>query len=181
MASILVLNGSSRARGFTAAMIRSFAQGARQAGNTVQVLDLRDLDIHCCVGCLHGGADPAHPCTQRDDMATVYAAYRACDVVVLATPLFFWSYSGLLKNAFDRLWALAECQPDELHGNGRSGALLVAAGGSHPAQLLAHFDYLMLRMGWRNLGSAVLLHTDDLDPAAVTDVPQARELGASIA
>ena len=120
MARILVLNGSSRARGFTAAMIRSFAQGARQAGNTVQVLDLRTLDIHCCVGCLHGGADPAHPCTQRDDMATVYAAYRACDVVVLATPLFFWSYSGLLKNAFDRLWALAECQPDELHGNGRA-------------------------------------------------------------
>ena len=114
-------------------------------------------------------------------MATVYAAYRACDVVVLATPLFFWSYSGLLKNALDRLWALAECQPDELHGNGRSGALLVAAGGSHPAQLLAHFDYLMLRMGWKNLGSAVLLHTDDLDPAAVTDVPQAHELGASIA
>ncbi len=39
----------------------------------------------------------------------------------------------------------------------------------------------MLRMGWKNLGSAVLLHTDDLDPAAVTDVPQAHELGASIA
>lgn len=180
MARILVLNGSSRPRGFTQRMIDSFCAGARGAGNTVEVLDLRELDIHCCVGCLHGGADPAHPCMQRDDMARVYAAYRACDVVVLATPLFFWSYSGLLKNAFDRLWALAECDPDELHGNGRSGALLVAAGGAHPAQLLAHFDYLMLRMGWRNLGSAVLLHTDDLDASAITDVPQARELGASI-
>ncbi len=180
MSNIMILNGSFRPNAFTKAMIESFRNGAIANKNHVTVIDLRKMNIHSCIGCLSGGKYPEHPCTQSDDMDYVYDIYRQSDVVVFATPLFFWSYSGLLKNAIDRLWALAECEKDELHGNNKSGVLLVAAGGSHPEQLLNHFDYLMERLSWTNLGKAVLLHTDEMDIGKIPEIMDAYNLGVSI-
>ncbi|WP_028909084.1 flavodoxin family protein [Prevotella sp. AGR2160] len=181
MKKILILNGSSRPHAFTEALIDSFRQGAESKGNQVEVVHLREKRIHHCLGCLHGGKDYEHPCTQRDDMDEIYRLYRQSDVIVLATPLFFWSYSGLLKDALDRLWALAEQSVDELHGNNKSGLLLCAAGGSHPQPLIDHFDYLMKRMEWANLGHYVLCHTDDMDKRNIPEIAGARELGEKIA
>ena len=55
-------------------------------------------------------------------MDIIYAEFRKADVTVFATPLFFWSYSGLLKNVIDRLWALAERECSDLIGKGRNGS-----------------------------------------------------------
>ncbi|MBQ9542738.1 MAG: flavodoxin family protein [Ruminococcus sp.] len=178
MADILVLNGSARANAFTAAMIESFCEGAESAGNSVRVIELSRLDIHSCIGCLKGGSDGEHPCVQRDGMDTVYEAMRGADTIVFATPLFFWSYSGLMKNVIDRLWALAEHERGDLIGGGRRGALLVAAGGSHPEPLYEHFDYMMKRLAWKNLGKAAMLHTDDMDMGAIPRSEEAYSLGA---
>ena len=180
MKRIMVLNGSSRPHAFTDSLIQSFKAGAESQGHEVTVMELRNMHIHPCIGCLHGGKNPDTPCTQSDDMDKIYAQYRKSDIIVFATPLFFWSYSGLLKNALDRLWALAECHQDALHGNHKSGALLVAAGGSHPEQLLMHFDYLMTRLEWFNIGKVVLEHTDDLDIHNIAFNTEAFHLGASI-
>ncbi len=180
MSQILVLNGSARPDAFTAAMIEAFSRGARSAGHTVTVIALRKLQIHSCTGCLMGGRDGEHPCTQRDDMDAVYAAFRRADVTVFATPLFFWSYSGLLKKVIDRLWALAEYERSELIGRGRGGALLVAAGGEHPELLYTHFDYMMQRLAWRNLGKAALLHTDSMDMQNIPACEDAYLLGRMI-
>ena len=87
-----------------------------------------------------------HLCVQSDDMDYIYEEFRKSEIVVFATPLFFWSYSGLIKNAIDRMWALAEGEVDELHGNNKSGILLIAAGGCHPELLIEHFNYLMQRL-----------------------------------
>ncbi len=180
MSHILVLNGSARANAFTAAMIGSFQKGAESVGHTVKVIDLSKLNIHSCIGCMNGGKENEHPCVQHDDMDTVYAEFRRADVIVFATPLFFWGDSGLLKNVIDRLWALAEFDRSELIGKGRCGALLVAAGGSHPEPLYEHFDYMMRRLAWKNLGRAAMLHTDDMDIQHIPECDEAYLLGASI-
>ena len=180
MSNILVLNGSARANAFTAAMINSFRKGAESVSHTVTVVDLYKLNIHNCIGCMHGGKDKEHPCVQRDDMDIIYAQFRKSDTIVFATPLFFWSYSGLLKNVIDRLWALAEYDKSELIGKSRSGVLLVAAGGSHPEPLYEHFDYIMKRLAWNNLGKVAMLHTDDMDMSAIHECDEAYSLGISI-
>ena len=113
-------------------------------------------------------------------MDIIYAEFRKADVTVFATPLFFWSYSGLLKNVIDRLWALAERECSDLIGKGRRGALLVAAGGSNPEPLYEHFDYMMRRLAWKDLGKAALLNTDDLDIHNIPECKDAFTLGASI-
>lgn len=80
----------------------------------------------------------------------------------------------------DRLWALAERECSDLIGKGRRGALLVAAGGSNPEPLYEHFDYMMKRLAWKDLGKAALLNTDDLDIHNIPECKDAFTLGASI-
>ncbi|WP_298706778.1 hypothetical protein [uncultured Veillonella sp.] len=67
-----------------------------------------------------------------------------------------------------------------MHGNGKAGILLVATGGSHPETLLDHFDYLMTRLNWTNLGSYVLQHTDYMDMMNIPEIIEAYELGKNL-
>ena len=134
---IVVLNGSPRANGNTKELVKAFVKGAESAGNTVQVFDLQKMNIHGCLGCCMGGKDEASPCVQKDDMALIYPAYREADVVVLASPMYYWGVSGQLKCAFDRLFAVAECVPGYANPI-KECALLMAAEAGH--------------LGWKNRG-----------------------------
>ena len=130
---ILILNGSPRPNGNTAALVERFAAGARAAGGEVTVFDVAQMNIHGCLGCCHGGKDPASPCVQKDDMGKIYPIYRSADAVVLASPMYYWGISGQLKCAFDRLFAVAECTPDYANPV-KDCALLMAAEGDTEAR-----------------------------------------------
>ena len=108
--NVLVLNGSPRTNGNTAALVDAFAEGAGQAGNDVVRFDVALMDIAPCRGCLGGGADAESPCVQKDDMDAVYAAYRAADVVVLASPMYCWSVTAQEKAVLDRLFYAASAR-----------------------------------------------------------------------
>ena len=149
---ILILNGSPRIHGNTAALIDAFTAGAEAAGHTITRFDLAALDIHGCRGCLGGGKDPRHPCVQRDGMDAVYPAYMAADVVVLASPMYYWSISGQLKCAFDRLFAVAELGPD-LANPVKDAVLLMAAEGDTEenfAPVRAYYKALLDCLGWKD-------------------------------
>ena len=152
---ILILNGSPRIHGNTAALIDAFTAGAEAAGHTITRFDLAALDIHGCRGCLGGGKDPRHPCVQRDGMDAVYPAYMAADVVVvLASPMYYWSISGQLKCAFDRLFAVAELGPD-LANPVKDAVLLMAAEGDTEenfAPVRAYYKALLDCLGWKDAG-----------------------------
>lgn len=72
MKKIMILNGSPRKTGNTAALIEAFARGAQEAGNEVTSFFLNGMNIHGCLGCFGGGKDPASPCVQKDDMLKIY-------------------------------------------------------------------------------------------------------------
>ena len=108
---IIILNGSPRKKGNTAALTAEFTKGAKEAGNEVTEFFLGEMNIHGCIGCFGGGKNPESPCVQKDDMDKIYPVYKEADIVVLATPLYYWTISGQLKAAFDRLFAVAECDP----------------------------------------------------------------------
>ena len=61
-------------------------------------------------------------------MDKIYPVYRASDVVVLATPLYYWNFSGQLRTAFDRLFAVAECDPNYANPKKRIGFAYAAEG-----------------------------------------------------
>lgn len=151
---ILILNGSPRPEGNTAALVRAYAQGAEEAGHTVTRFDLAGMDIHGCLGCCRGGRDPSSPCVQKDDMERIYPSYRQADVVVLASPMYYWSVSGQLKCAFDRLFAVAELDPGYANPV-KDCVLLMAAEGDTEENFAPVRDYyqgLLKRIGWKDLG-----------------------------
>lgn len=90
------------------------------------------MNIHSCKGCLRAGRDSKSPCTQKDDMEQIYSAFVDCDVVVFASPVYFWMITGTLKTVADRLYAKLECL-----GYGkfaRESVLLMTADGSDYSQ-----------------------------------------------
>ena len=105
---IVILNGSPRKKGNTSTLVKAFIEGAESAGNTVTEFFLNSMNIHGCKGCFGGHSSRERPCVQNDDMSQIYPAVKECDVIVLATPLYYWNISGQLRTAFDRLFALEE-------------------------------------------------------------------------
>ena len=99
------------------------------------------MKINGCRGCWGGGKDPDHSCTQRDDMEQIYPAYKEADVVVLASPLYYWFISGFLKNAFDRLFAIAESDPGYANPK-KSSVLIMAAEGAGFEESELWYDHL---------------------------------------
>ena len=106
--NIVILNGSPRKTGNTSALDKSFTEGAKSAGHTVTEFFLAGMSIHGCKGCFGGHSSKDCPCVQKDDMDQIYPAVKSCDVVVLASPLYYWNMSGQIRTAIDRLFALEE-------------------------------------------------------------------------
>ncbi|MGI6211938.1 MAG: flavodoxin family protein [Anaerovoracaceae bacterium] len=181
MSRIVILNGSPRKKGNTSALTASFTEGAKSSGNEVTEFFLNDMKINGCRGCFGGHSSKECPCVQKDDMASIYPKVREADVVVLASPLYYWTLSGQLKTVIDRLFALEEGDGQKLRGNGRSGLLLMAAEGSGFEDSLNYFDHLMGHLEWKNLGSVLAGGNLDIgDIKGKPELQKAYDLGASI-
>lgn len=102
---VLVLNGSARKNGGTAAMATAFARGAREAGHDTHVLDIARMDIHGCLGCEHCHTVGDGACVQHDDMDEVYPLWDAADVIVIASPVYYGSFSGQMHCLVNRTYA----------------------------------------------------------------------------
>ena len=177
---IIILNGSPRRNGNTSALTSAFAKGAQEAGHQVTEFSLSTMRINGCLGCWQGGKDEAHPCVQRGDMEKIYPVYREADVVVLASPLYYWFISGFLKNAFDRLFAIAECDPHTRNPKKQS-VLLMAAEGAGFEESEHWYDRLEKHMGWQSIGKVLCCYvTQPGDIAGKKELTDAYELGRSI-
>ncbi len=178
---VVILNGSPRRAGNTAALAAEFTRGAKEAGNTVVEFFLDSMDIHGCKGCFGGHSSRECPCVQKDDMDKIYPAVKECDVVVLATPLYYWNMSGQLRIAVDRLFALEEGDGNLLRGHGRACALLMAAEGHGFEDVVLYYDHLMEHLKWKNLGHVLAGGNGNAgDIKGKPELQKAYELGKSI-
>ena len=69
---IVVLNGSPRVNGNTAAMTKAFAEGAAEAGHEVEIVPVAKLKIAGCLGCEYCHTKGGGKCVQKDDMQKLY-------------------------------------------------------------------------------------------------------------
>ncbi len=151
--SILILNGAARKNGSTAKLIQAFSEGANHAGHHIQEFYLDDMDIHSCKGCLHGGHNAQSPCVQKDGMEQIYSAFANCDVVVFASPVYFWTITGPLKTAADRLYAELECLGYAKFV--RESVLLMTADGSDYSQAVTWYRTFERNLRWKNRGEVL--------------------------
>lgn len=179
--NILILNGSPRRSGNTAGLTKAFAQGAESAGHKVTEFFLSGMKIHGCKGCFGGHSAKDCPCVQQDDMNQIYPVVKECDIVVLASPLYYWNMSGQLRTAMDRLFALEEGDGNLLRGHDRGAVLLMAAEGDNFDDVSLYYDHLTEHLKWKNLGKVLCGGVGDIgDIQGRPQLEEARKLGASL-
>ena len=102
MSKIVILCGSVRRDGNTETLARAFAEGAAEHSE-VKLLSAADLAVKPCTGCNFCYTSEGNRCAQTDGMAEVYDALRQADVLVIASPVYFYGLSAQLKAVIDRL------------------------------------------------------------------------------
>lgn len=98
---VLILSGSPRKGGNSDLLCAEFARGAQEAGHEVETIRVAAKKIHPCSACYfcreHGGE-----CVHKDDMADILQWMIDADVLVLASPVYFYSIDAQLKAVIDR-------------------------------------------------------------------------------
>ena len=103
---IVVLNGSPRPKGNTAALIAAFREGAESRGHEVTVLPVGTMKIGGCKGCEYCHTKGGGACVQKDDMAEVYPALAEAELLVLASPVYYFGLTGQLQSVISRFYAV---------------------------------------------------------------------------
>ncbi len=123
--NILVLNGSPRVNGNTAALVDAFAQGAAEAGHKVTVVEVCKKKIAGCLACEYCHTKGNGKCIQQDDMQEIYPVLEEAEMIVLASPVYYHSFTGQLQCAINRIYALDK--PKNL----KKAALILSSGSDH--------------------------------------------------
>lgn len=100
MKKILIISTSLRRVSNSHELAKAFALGASEAGNEVELLTLHHKDIHFCIGCL--SCVKTGKCVIKDDAPEITAKMHDADVLVFATPIYYYEMSGQMKTLLDR-------------------------------------------------------------------------------
>ena len=98
--NILIISGSPRKGGNTELLAEAFAKGA-SAQHHVEIVSVRDYNVNPCLGC-NACFKSNGICAQKDDMALIYEKMNQADMLVIASPVYFYSISSQLKAVIDR-------------------------------------------------------------------------------
>ena len=165
---IVILTGSPRKGGNTDIMAKTFADAAAEQ-HTVTTLNAAALHIHGCLGCgycwSHSGA-----CVQNDDMAQVWEQLKDADMVVFASPIYWFDITAQMKTVIDRLYA-----------GGSTGfhfhktALLLNAGADHVFDAaIAQYKAMTAYLKWEDMGIICVPNMEN--KGSMTAAPQLAEV-----
>ncbi|MBQ2821748.1 MAG: flavodoxin family protein [Thermoguttaceae bacterium] len=101
MKKVLIISSSPRKEGNSELLAREFARGAESAGNQTEIVRLNEMRLGYCQGCY--ACTKTGKCFQNDGMNELAEKVRQADVLVLATPVYFYTMSGQMKVFIDRL------------------------------------------------------------------------------
>ena len=161
MSKIIVLAGSPRLGGNTDLLVDMFVKGATKQ-NEVEVISVHDYQVNPCTGCNFCFTREGNLCYQGDDMTKIYAKLAQADILIIASPVYFYGISAQLKAVIDRLHAPAR----NMFKMKKLGMILVGA-----ATLPELFDSILVQQ-------KLILNFFHLEDAGTVLVRGAREKGA---
>lgn len=98
--NILVISASLRSNSNSDILADYFMKGAKSAGNNVEKISLKDKNIAFCKGCL--ACQQTKKCVINDDAVEIADKMCSADVIVFATPIYYYEMSGQMKTLLDR-------------------------------------------------------------------------------
>ena len=104
MKNVVVISTSLRPGSNSHALAEQFAEGAKSAGNEVELISLKWKEIKFCIGCL--SCQKTGACVFKDDVPAIMDSVLNADVVCWATPVYYYEMSGQMKTLIDRMNAM---------------------------------------------------------------------------
>lgn len=102
MKKIIIISASPRQGGNSDSLCNKFMMGAKEAGHYVEKILLKDKNINYCKGCGFCVNNNYTTCSQQDDMENILEKIIASDVIVMATPVYFYTMCAQMKTFIDR-------------------------------------------------------------------------------
>ena len=103
MKKVVIITSSLRDNSNSNALAERFMEGAKENGNAVELISLKTNRVTSCLGCnycqIHG------ECIMKDKLNEILDKVIDADVLVFASPTYYYSVSGTLKNFIDRTYA----------------------------------------------------------------------------
>ena len=181
--NVLVINGSPRRDGNTESLADAVIAGTESAGHSGSKANIRTVNIKPCIGCYQCAAGKGDPCVQKDDMKEIYEKLEQSDVIVFASPLYWWQVTAQMKTVIDRLFAVAAANSMQMPK--KDVALIIAAEDAREEnfkQIIPYYQTCLSKnLGWTDRG--MILAGGVNMPGDVEKTPflkQAEELGASL-
>ncbi len=106
MKKILVVFGGGRPNGNTAQLVNEFVKGANEKGHHTEIISLNKIHVNGCMGC--NACRFGKHCVQQDDFNSIIPKIKEADLIVFASPLYFWTISSKLKAFIERFYCIAE-------------------------------------------------------------------------
>ena len=160
---ITVITGSARKSGGSARLAEEFIKGAEEKGHEIYRFDASKEDVHICVGCNHCGMGERE-CVFNDKFAELRENLLSSDVIVFATPLYYW-FSSQIKKVIDRFYSI-----NTQLTNKKMKAILLSSqhdtGTETVNSLIMHYSYILKWLQMENIGTVNamgVLNGTDLD------------------
>lgn len=99
--NVLIISTSLRGGSNSDILARECEKGAKEAGHHVEYISLKGKDIKFCIGCL--SCQENGECVLKDDVADIMMKVKDAEVIVFATPIYYYEMSGQMKTLLDRL------------------------------------------------------------------------------
>lgn len=102
---VLVISSSPRKDGNSDTLCNEFVKGALESNHCVEKINLKEKNINYCSGCGYCSKNGYNGCAQKDDMTDILKLIIDADVIVMATPIYFFTMCGQMKTLIDRCCA----------------------------------------------------------------------------
>ncbi len=174
---ILVLTGSPHKNGTSALLVDKFIEGAESVHHRVKRIDCRDLDVSPCIGC-DSCIGNNHVCIYKDEQLLVLKELLEADMVVFATPIYYFSIPVQLKRVIDRFYAVNDVL---MNKSLKVGIITTCGDGNWVTEpTMKMFECICKYLGWSItdvLNAENVYYPEDMKK---TDYPeQAYRLGRS--
>lgn len=177
---VLILEGSPRSNGNSDLLAEAYAAGARSKGYEVSILKVPGYKINGCFAC-NMCWSMGTPCVQSDDMGKLYVEIEQADLIVLASPLYFFGLSAQIKCVIDRLYPYYVANSVR-QVKGKECVLLVSCATDEAEELeglLSTYHIMTKYMQWYDTGHVIAYGMDGKGEVRNTKyIEQAKNLGA---
>lgn len=168
---VAIFNGSPRKEN-TFALVEAFREGAESAGHEVSVYHVGKMKIGGCLACEYCHTKGEGNCIQKDDLEQILPAYKEADVIVFASPIYYFGMSAQLEAAIQRVYCIGKPL------NAKKAVLLLssASAGVYDASIAQFKAYT----GYTGIENAGIITANGGENKSEEKLAEVKELAKSL-